>query len=69
MSGIHGSWVNTRWFKSSRSEGSNECVEVAIFEGGVAVRDSKNPGGPVLPLTGNWQAFINAIKTDRFNMS
>ena len=33
---------------------------------GVAVRDSKNPTGPVLRFSGDaWQAFVNDIKDGR----
>lgn len=35
------------WRKSSRSSGQDTCVELA-YDG--AVRDSKNPTGPVLSL-------------------
>jgi hypothetical protein len=40
------------WKKSSRSTETNNCVEVANTLG--AVRDSKNPSGPVLtvPMAG-----------------
>jgi len=37
------------WRKSIRSTGSDSCVEVALIGGG-AVRDSKNPTGPVLAV-------------------
>lgn len=45
--------------KSSHSSGSGECVEVARnIPGTVAVRDSKDPDGPILQLTpGAWAAF------------
>ncbi|GAA0913692.1 DUF397 domain-containing protein [Nonomuraea longicatena] len=57
------------WKKSSRS-GSNggQCVEVATnLPGIVAVRDSKNPGGPALIFTpGEWSAFIGGVMDGEF---
>ncbi|MEV5412687.1 DUF397 domain-containing protein [Thermopolyspora sp. NPDC052614] len=52
------------WRKSSYSsaEGQN-CVEVAITPAGVAVRDSKNPAGPVLTFGGRaWRKFLAEVK-------
>ncbi|WP_039826389.1 DUF397 domain-containing protein [Nocardia testacea] len=48
-----------KWFKSSRSGGTKECVEVAFLDGGqVGVRDSKNPTSPALVFTATeWDAF------------
>ncbi|WP_433266881.1 DUF397 domain-containing protein [Actinosynnema sp. CS-041913] len=49
------------WRKSSYSGGGNtDCVEIAQAGRAVAVRDSKNPTGPVIafPL-GKWQAFLH----------
>jgi hypothetical protein len=53
---------NGRWRKSSFSGGGgNACVEVA---GGLeAVRDSKNPGGPVLHA--ELTTLVRAIRADR----
>lgn len=39
---------NAAWRKASRSSQQGACVEVAGLAGIVAVRDSKNPGGPAL---------------------
>jgi hypothetical protein len=40
------------WRKASRSgENGGDCVELAGMSGAVAVRDSKDPDGPVLLLT------------------
>lgn len=47
------------WYKSSRSAGAHNCVEVAHGHGWTAVRDSKNTTGPVLVCTdGEWATFI-----------
>jgi len=53
------------WRKSSRSAGGN-CVEVAkVASGGMAVRDSKNPDGPILRFAPNaWCAFMIVLKTN-----
>jgi hypothetical protein len=53
------------WFKSSHSETSAQCVEVAWYdEGGVGVRDSKNPTGPSLIFTpSEWDAFTADVQT------
>ncbi|WP_159920767.1 MULTISPECIES: DUF397 domain-containing protein [Nocardia] len=57
-----------KWFKSSRSGGGKECVEVAHLEGGlVGVRDSKNPTGPALIFTpGQWDAFTSGVAQGAF---
>ncbi|MBV9011041.1 MAG: DUF397 domain-containing protein [Pseudonocardiales bacterium] len=49
------------WYKSSRSAGANNCVEVAHVHGWTAVRDSKNKAGPVLVFPdGEWGTFIKS---------
>ncbi|BCL16134.1 DUF397 domain-containing protein [Micromonospora sagamiensis] len=61
-------WTKARWRKS-RYSGSNggNCVEVADnLPGLVAVRDSKDPAGPVLTFTPTaWRAFIRAAQPTR----
>ena len=57
-----------RWIKSSHSYSNGNCVEAAALPGGtVAVRDSKNPHGPVLTLTAaQWRAFTQGIRAGDF---
>jgi hypothetical protein len=52
------------WRKSSHSGGQGtECVEVARADRLTAVRDSKNPTGPVLSFTQTeWATFLTALK-------
>jgi Domain of unknown function (DUF397) len=56
---------NLIWAKSSYSgsEGG-QCVEVAALPNGShAVRDSKDPDGPVLRFTADeWRAFVRGVK-------
>jgi hypothetical protein len=51
-----------QWKKSSYSGNSGNCVEVADLGQAVAVRDSKDPKGPVLVVTpSEWQGFIASL--------
>jgi Domain of unknown function (DUF397) len=55
------------WRKSSYS-GANggNCVEIAAVVRRVAVRDSKDPDGPVLAFEPNdWQRFADRVKQTR----
>jgi hypothetical protein len=56
-----------KWRKSSRS-GNNGCVEVAFVDDRVAVRDSKDRGGPVLVFDPHeWDTFIAATRNGEFD--
>ena len=51
------------WRKSTYSGGNGDCVEVAGLDRAVAVRDSKNPGGPKLIFAqDSWRTFIERMK-------
>ncbi|MFI5720487.1 DUF397 domain-containing protein [Nocardia sp. NPDC051750] len=56
------------WFKSSRSQGQRDCVEVAFLGSGtVGVRDSKDPTGPALAFgPAEWDGFVAALTSGRF---
>jgi ABC-type amino acid transport substrate-binding protein len=59
-----------RWVKSTRSAANGACVEVAVVAAGaVAVRDSKNPEGPVLSFAAEtWRGFIESVQAGRFDI-
>jgi hypothetical protein len=55
------------WRKASGSAQAN-CVEVRTEAGGVKVRDSKDPQGPMLHFTSSeWKAFIAGVKAGEFD--
>ncbi|MET9322784.1 DUF397 domain-containing protein [Streptomyces sp. NPDC003038] len=56
----------TRWRRSSRSTGMNNCVEAAVLSGGLlAVRDSKRTDGPAVLFTWPaWDGFLAHVRTD-----
>lgn len=55
------------WRRSTRSTQNGQCVEVCERGETVAVRDSKNPAGPVLVFTvAGWAAFVDAAKNGEF---
>lgn len=58
------------WFKSSFSSGTGQCVETArTADGGMAVRDSKNPSGNRLYFTGaEWDAFLRGAINGEFRL-
>ncbi|MET9380990.1 DUF397 domain-containing protein [Streptomyces sp. NPDC002928] len=53
------------WRKSSYSDdGGGNCVEVAACPHSIHVRDSKDPGGGVVTVSGAaWSAFLTAPGT------
>jgi hypothetical protein len=59
------------WRKSSWSGGNGgDCVEVARnLPGAVAVRDSKDPGGPKLVFTPDeWRVFTAGVTAGEFDL-
>jgi Domain of unknown function (DUF397) len=64
-----GDYEGLSWIKSSLSFSNSNCVEIAPLPGGgVAMRDSKDPGGPVLRFTrGEWRAFLGGAFLGEFD--
>lgn len=59
---------NLPWRKAQRSVGNGACVELAPVNGMVAMRDSKDPDGPVLMYTAaEWDAFLHGAKAGEFD--
>ena len=51
------------WRKSTYSRSNGNCVEVGTGQALVAVRDSTDPGGPVIDVSPRaWTAFTEQIK-------
>lgn len=56
--------TNLPWRKSSRSgPNGGSCVEVVLTPHLTAIRDSKDPSGPVLTLpVSEWASFARALR-------
>ena len=51
------------WRTSSFSANGGSCVQISWPRGGVAVRDSKNGGGPTIAFPpGDWRAFVASMR-------
>ncbi|MEU2608635.1 DUF397 domain-containing protein [Streptomyces albus] len=56
------------WFKSSRSNGQAECVEVAFLADVVATRDTKDRDRATLVFAPQqWQAFVTSAAQGHFD--
>jgi len=57
------------WVKSSLSLANGNCVEVASLpDGGAAVRNSRQSGGPVLRFAPDeWHAFVDSVRAGEFD--
>jgi hypothetical protein len=57
------------WHTSSYSSASGNCVQIAeLADGGRAVRDSKDPHGPMLRFTpAEWAAFTAGVHDGEFD--
>lgn len=56
------------WERCAPDDGT-PCVEIAYFgEGNVAMRDSREPEGPILRFTpGEWNAFVLGVQDGEFD--
>ena len=65
----HNDLPHAPWRKSSHSGNSGNCIEVAVTETVVGVRDSKDRGGPRLTVTADeWRDFIAGVRDRQFDL-
>lgn len=62
--------VGAVWRKSSKSPNSDSCVEMADLGNRVAVRDTKDPDGPVLLFgSEDWTAFVARAREGGYDLT
>ena len=64
-----GELAGARWRKSARSSAQGNCIELARLPGAeVAIRNSRDPGGPALVFTdAELDAFLGGVKDGDFD--
>jgi hypothetical protein len=56
------------WRKARHSTAHGQCVEIALAAGRVAIRDSKDPDGPILVYTkAEFSAFLEGAGNGEFD--
>jgi Domain of unknown function (DUF397) len=56
------------WLKAQSSTVNGQCIEVASTAGRIAIRDSKDPDGPILLYTpAEFRAFLDGARNGEFD--
>jgi Domain of unknown function (DUF397) len=56
------------WRKANSSTANGQCVEIASAAGNIAIRDSKDPDGPILVYTtSEFRAFLDGARNGEFD--
>jgi hypothetical protein len=59
---------NLTWLKAQSSTVNGQCIEVAAAVGKIAIRDSKDPCGPILLYTrAEFSAFLEGARNGEFD--
>lgn len=59
--------THAHWLSSSQGVGD---VQIAFVEGYIAMRDGRQPEGPVLVFTpGEWRAFVLGARDGEFDLT
>jgi hypothetical protein len=57
------------WLKARSSTANGQCVELASAVGNVAIRDSKDPDGPILVYTrSEFRTFLEGARNGEFDI-
>jgi Domain of unknown function (DUF397) len=60
--------ASATWLSAGDRDTPNR-VEIALVTGGLAMRDSDHPDGPVLLFTqAEWDAFVAGVRADEFDL-
>jgi len=60
--------IGLSWIKANFSNHNGACVELAATPDKVAIRDSKDPGGPILVYTPiEFRAFLDGARNGEFD--
>ena len=56
------------WLKARSSTANGHCIEIASATGNIAIRDSKDPNGPILVYTpAEFRAFLDGAQKGEFD--
>jgi hypothetical protein len=56
------------WLKAHSSTANGQCIEIASAVGNIAIRDSKDPDGPILVYTSSeFRAFLDGARNGEFD--
>ncbi|WP_305786632.1 DUF397 domain-containing protein [Symbioplanes lichenis] len=57
----------SKW-RTAKACAAQNCVQVAFIDGGIALRDSKNPDGGILRYSlREWRDFVAGVREGEFD--
>ncbi len=57
------------WLKAHGSTANGQCIEIASASRNIAIRDSKDPEGPILVYTAaEFRAFLDGARNGEFDI-
>lgn len=55
------------WIKAAQSQGTGACVELALSDEGVAMRNSRHPAAEIAHTPTEFAVFVEAVKNGEFD--